>query len=197
MAAGAGVAPSVVGVGAAGVGPESAAASGRRSPGAPPVPGAAAVVAAERAVAAGAAVAWAWSPVASPTRATARRNGRARAAAATVPRARRAGPAGRQPSGSTTAAGRVEQALDRAREPGLGQVADDPGALDEADLAVLLGDDDDDRVGLLGDPEGRPMPRPEPLGVDRRLGQRQERAGRDDPVVADDDRAVVERRLRA
>ena len=45
-------------------------------------------------------------------------------------------------------------------------------------------------------PEGGPMARPEPLGVDRRLGQRQQRPGRDDPVVADDHRAVVERRLR-
>ena len=67
-------------------------------------------------------------------------------------------------------------------QAGLGQVAHDPGALDEADLAVLLGHDDDDRVGLLGDPEGRPMARPEALGVDRRLGQRQERAGGDDPA---------------
>ena len=40
------------------------------------------------------------------------------------------------------------------------------------------------------------MARPEPLGVDGHLGQRQERPGRDDPLVADDHRAVVERRLR-
>ena len=37
------------------------------------------------------------------------------------------------------------------------------------------------------------MARPEPLGVDRHLGQRQERAGGEDHLVADDHRAVVER----
>ena len=94
------------------------------------------------------------------------------------------------------AAGWVEHALDGAGEPGLGQVADDAGALDEADLPVLLGDDDHDRVGLLGDAERGTVARPEALGLDRRLGQRQERPGRHDPVVADDHRPVVERRFR-
>ena len=59
---------------------------------------------------------------------------------------------------------------------------------------VLLGDHDDERVGLLGDAEGRPVAGPEALGVDRRLGERQQRAGREDRVAADDDGAVVERR---
>ena len=94
------------------------------------------------------------------------------------------------------AAGWVEHALDGAGEPGLGQVADDAGTLDQADLPVLLGDDDDDRVGLLGDAERRTVTGPEALGLDRRLGQRQERPGRHDPVVADDHRPVVERRFR-
>ena len=126
----------------------------------------------------------------------ARRADRARAGAATDPPGR--DPARRPPAeGATAAAGRVEQPLDRPRQPGLGQVAHDPGALDEADLAVLLGDDDDHRVGLLGDAEGGAVARPEALGVDRGLGQRQERPGGDDPVVADDHRAIVERRLRA
>ena len=93
-------------------------------------------------------------------------------------------------------AGRIEQSLDGTGQPGLGQVAHDPGALDQADLAVLLGDDDHDRIGLFGDAEGGPMTRPEALGLDRRLGQRQERPGRHDPVVADDHGPVVERRLR-
>ena len=81
--------------------------------------------------------------------------------------------------------------------PRLVQVAHDPRPLDQADLAVLLGDDDDDRVGLLGDAEGGPVARPEPLGVDGRLGQRQQGSGRDDPLVADDHRAIVERRFGA
>ena len=81
-------------------------------------------------------------------------------------------------------------------ETDLGEVAHDPGPFHEADLPVLLRHDDHDGVGLLGDPEGRPVTRPEPLGVDRRLGQRQERAGRHDPLVADDDGAVMERRAR-
>ena len=67
-------------------------------------------------------------------------------------------------------------------------------ALDKADLAVLLGDDDDDRVGLLGDPERGPVAGPEPLAVDGGLRQRQHGAGGHDPVVADDHRAVMERR---
>ena len=61
---------------------------------------------------------------------------------------------------------RVEQADDRPGQLRLVQVADDPGPLDEADLAVLLGHDDDHGVGLLGDAEGGAMAGPEPLGVD-------------------------------
>ena len=102
----------------------------------------------------------------------------------------------RPPADPAAAVGRGEERPDRLRQLRLAEVADDPGPLDEADLAVLLGDDDDDRVGLLGDPEGRPVARPEPLGVDRHLGQRQEGAGGEDRLVADDHRPVVERRPR-
>src|SRR5690242_3127027 len=45
---------------------------------------------------------------------------------------------GRPDERAAAATLRVEEALDRAREPGLGQVADDPRPLDQADLAVLL-----------------------------------------------------------
>ena len=89
-------------------------------------------------------------------------------------------------------AGRIEEALDRPGQTRLGQVAHDPGPLDQADLAVLLGDHDDHRIGLLGDPEGRAVARPEPLGVDGRLGERQERPGGHDLVLADDHRAIVQ-----
>ena len=88
---------------------------------------------------------------------------------------------------------RAEELDDRPRELGLVQVAPDPRPLDEADLAALLADDDDDRVGVGGDPERGPMAGPEPLGLDGQLGQRQERAGGDDLLAADDDRPVVER----
>jgi hypothetical protein len=94
------------------------------------------------------------------------------------------------------AVGRVEQGLDGPGQPRLVEVAYDPRPFDEADLAVLLGHDHDHRVGLLGDAQGGPMARPEPLGVDGRLGQREQRPGRDHPVVADDHGAVVERGFR-
>ena len=84
----------------------------------------------------------------------------------------------------------------RPRQLRLVEVAPDPGPLDEADLAGLLGDDDHDRVGLLGDPERGPVAGPVALRLDRRLGQRQEGAGGEDRLATDDDRAVVERRPR-
>ncbi len=62
---------------------------------------------------------------------------------------------------------------------------------------MLLGHEDDDRIGLLGDPEGGPMARPEALWLDRRLRQRQHRTRRQDLLAPDDDRAIVERRPRA
>ena len=48
----------------------------------------------------------------------------------------------------------LEELPQGARQLELVEVAHDPGALDEADLAVLLGDDHDDRVGLLGRARG-------------------------------------------
>ena len=89
-----------------------------------------------------------------------------------------------------------EETGQRRGQLGLVEVAHDPRALDQADLAALLADDDHDGVGLLGDPESRPVARPEPLDLDRGLGQRQERAGGDDLLAADDDRTVVEGGLR-
>ena len=90
-------------------------------------------------------------------------------------------PSGGQAEGAApTTAVRVEQAAERPGELALVEVAHDARALDEADLAVLLGHDDDDGIGLLGDAEGGAMARPEALGLDGRLGQRQERAGGED-----------------
>ena len=97
---------------------------------------------------------------------------------------------------ATRTFGRPHQGPDRPSQLGLIQVADDPGPLDETDLAVLLRDDDDERVGLLGDPESGPVAGPEALGVDRHLGQGQQGAGCEDGLVANDHRSVVERRLR-
>src|SRR5664280_1375851 len=85
---------------------------------------------------------------------------------------------------------------DRADQLRLVEVAPDPGPLDDARLAGLLGDDHDHRVGLLRDPERRPVAGAEALGVDGRLRQREHRARRDDRRAADDHGAVVERATR-
>src|SRR6266581_2711656 len=88
---------------------------------------------------------------------------------------------------------RVQERLERPGELGLRDVPDDPRPFHDADLVVLLGDHDHHRVGLLGDPQCGPVARPESLRVDGGLRERQQRAGRQDRLVADDDRPVVKR----
>ena len=82
---------------------------------------------------------------------------------------------------------RSGRAAPRWRRPvrRLVEIPHDPAALHEADLAVLLGDHHDERVGLFGDPERRAVARAEPLRVDRGLGQREQRSGGQDGVVTD------------
>ena len=74
----------------------------------------------------------------------------------------------------------IQQRADGAGQLRLVEIAHDPRPLHEADLAVLLGDDDHDRVRLLGDPQRGPVAGPEAFRVDRRIGQRQRGAGRHD-----------------
>ena len=90
----------------------------------------------------------------------------------------------------------LEQIDERLREPRLIEVADDAAALDEADLAGLLADDDDDRVRLLGDAERGPVARSEPPRICPCLRQRQCHARSYDAVIAHDHGAVVQRRVR-
>src|SRR3954453_4442802 len=60
----------------------------------------------------------------------------------------------------TPRGGRIEQARDCPRQQRLVQVAHDPRALHEAHLAVLLRDEHDDCIGLLGDAQRGTMARP-------------------------------------
>ena len=88
--------------------------------------------------------------------------------------------------------GRVEQRPDRPGQLRLVQVAHDASPFHQADLGVLLGDDDDHGVRLLGDPERRSMTRTESLGMDRGVGQGQGRSRRDDRLAADHDSPIVQ-----
>ena len=63
------------------------------------------------------------------------------------------------------------------------------------DRARLLGDDDDDGIGDLADADARAMARAEVAADIVVLRQRQDAARRRNAVIADDDRAVMERRL--
>ena len=65
-------------------------------------------------------------------------------------------------------------------------------------VAGLLGNDDDRRVRLLREPDGRQMARPRLERAPQAVGgrQRQEAGGRDDLVALDDDGPVVEGRVR-
>ena len=74
--------------------------------------------------------------------------------------------------------------------------AHDPGPLDDAHLAALLGHHDRDRVGVLGDAERGAMARAEPLG-EGHLGERQQRGRGEHVAAADDHRPVVELGARA
>ena len=87
----------------------------------------------------------------------------------------------------------IEPLAHRGGQLRLVEVPDDPAPLDEADLLVLLGDHDDEGIGLLGDAEGGPMAGAEALGVDRHLREREQGAGGQDRVAADDHGAVVQR----
>src|SRR5262245_48163576 len=76
------------------------------------------------------------------------------------------------------------------------ELAADLAARDERDRARLLRHHDRDRVGVLGDADGRTVTAAEgtaELGVD---GQGKEARGGRDPVALDHDRAVVERGAR-
>ena len=57
----------------------------------------------------------------------------------------------------------------------------------------FLGHDHHDRVGLFGDAQRGAVPRAEALGLDGRLGQRQQHARRQQGLAADDHGPVVER----
>ena len=72
------------------------------------------------------------------------------------------------------------------------RLRDDVAVEAEADGPALLADDDDDRVGLLGDAERGAVARAERLVEDLRVGHREEDAGLGDAQVADDDGAVVQ-----
>jgi hypothetical protein len=64
------------------------------------------------------------------------------------------------------------------------------------DRSIFLGNDDDERVALLSDAQGRAMPRPvSELRVFRRR-EREERAGDDNPIATDDDGTVMQRPAR-
>src|SRR6266542_228182 len=110
----------------------------------------------------------------------------------------RSPPAGLRPAGQAGSPaedrapprGRVHECLEGPRKLGLREVPDDPRPLHDADLVVLLGDHDDHRIGLLGDPEGGPVARPEAFRVNGGLRERQQGAGRQDGFVADDYRPV-------
>ena len=86
----------------------------------------------------------------------------------------------------------AEEPEQRLAERRAVEVRDDVAVEAEADGAALLADDDDDRVGLLGDAERGAVARAERLVEDLGVGHREEDAGLRDAQVADDDRAVVQ-----
>ena len=114
-------------------------------------------------------------------------------------------PAGRPSAGTgsrsrwrverATAFGRGKERPDRPSELRLVQVADDPGPLDEADLAVLLRHDDHDAsvCSVMPSAARWRVPNRSVWTVISASGSRAPAARID--LVADDHRAVVERRL--
>ena len=89
---------------------------------------------------------------------------------------------------------RMQMRGKRTGELLLVEVTDDAGPLDEADLAGLLGNDDRERVGLLGDAKGGLMAGAEALERNGRFDGRQQRPGRQDSVTSNHDRSVMQRR---
>ena len=89
---------------------------------------------------------------------------------------------------------RAEQRGQSSGQFGLVEVAHDTGALHEADLTALLGDDHDDSIGLFRHAERGLVASSEPLERDRRLCRGQDRAGGEQAVASDDHGAVVEGR---
>src|SRR5262249_16260906 len=97
---------------------------------------------------------------------------------------------------STTRPSFHQQPLQRGAQRGGVHVARDLPLAHQRDHAVLLGDDDGERVGLLGEADGRPVARAEGLRDGRVGGEREEAAGGGDATVLDDQRPVVKRRTR-
>src|SRR5690606_7119527 len=87
---------------------------------------------------------------------------------------------------------RAEDALRHLAELRGLQVRGDVAVEAEAARAPLFADDHHDRVRLLGDAEGGPVPRAEALIDDAPLGHGEEHARLGDAQIADDHRAVVE-----
>src|SRR5688572_1719769 len=83
--------------------------------------------------------------------------------------------------------------FDQERAEGVGgELAEEAAAVGDADVAGLLGDDDDDRVGFLAHADGGAVPAAE-LAVDvAGLGEGELNAGEHDATLADDDAEVVE-----
>src|ERR1700755_1367709 len=76
------------------------------------------------------------------------------------------------------------------------EIANDIAAGDERDQPGFLGNDDDYGVGIFGDADGGAVAGAEVLAQPRVLRQRQKARGSGDAFALDDDRAVVQRRLR-
>ena len=98
----------------------------------------------------------------------------------------------RRRSGAASGGLRPDEAEDPTAEPILAEVPLDPAANDERNGAGFLAHDHDQRIGLLADPDRRPVPRPVPLAVEDVLAEREQDAGRHDPITGDDHRSVVE-----
>src|SRR5262249_5381164 len=89
-----------------------------------------------------------------------------------------------------------QQPLQRGAQRGGVHVARDLPLAHQRDHPVLLGDNDGERVGLLGEADGRPVARAEGFRDGRVGGEREEAAGGGDAAVLDDERSVVDRRDR-
>src|SRR5436190_1132779 len=120
---------------------------------------------------------WRTSPGAAAARSRAKRPSRSRARSA-----------------ARAAASAHQQTLQRRAQRGRVDVARDLALAHEGHHAVLLGDDDRERIGLLGEPDGGAVAGAERLRDGGIGGERQEAAGRGDAPLLDDEGAVVDRR---